>query len=122
LLVNCNCCCPTYLEAIPSIHNLMMCHVIVIGPTKYGLYFTNPQKQNLFNFVLGVTVQGAPTQPTICDITGSSKRRKKKKRKRRRRGVCITSVKTLVYTMVLIYTLFHEIMVGETLRIWDMLE
>ncbi|KAJ9582686.1 hypothetical protein L9F63_022969, partial [Diploptera punctata] len=33
-----------------------------------------------------VTVQGAPTQPPSCDITGSNKRRKKKRRRRRRRG------------------------------------
>lgn len=36
--------------------------------------------------VNGVTVQGAPTQLPICDITGSNKRRKKKKRRKRRRG------------------------------------
>ncbi|XP_023722822.1 uncharacterized protein LOC111872850 isoform X2 [Cryptotermes secundus] len=48
----------------------------------YPGYMFGPPMYN----VNGVTVQGAPTQLPICDITGSNKRRKKKKRRRRRRG------------------------------------
>jgi hypothetical protein len=56
-----------------------------------------------FNFVSGVTVQGAPTQLPICDITGSNKRRKKKKRRGRRRGgVCITNAKNINFVQFLI--------------------
>jgi len=48
----------------------------------YPGYMFGPPMYN----VNGVTVQGAPTQLPICDITGSNKRRKKKKRRKRRRG------------------------------------
>lgn len=48
----------------------------------YPGYMFGPPMYN----VNGVTVQGAPTQLPICDITGSNKRRKKKKRRGRRRG------------------------------------
>ncbi|XP_021922932.1 uncharacterized protein LOC110831348 isoform X2 [Zootermopsis nevadensis] len=48
----------------------------------YPGYMFGPPMYN----VNGVTLQGAPTQPPVCDITGSNKRRKKKKRRRRQRG------------------------------------
>lgn len=48
----------------------------------YPGYMFGPPMYN----VNGVTVQGAPTQLPICDITGSNKRRKKKKKRKRRRG------------------------------------
>lgn len=48
----------------------------------YPGYMFGPPMYN----VNGVTVQGAPTQLPVCDITGSNKRRKKKKKRKRRRG------------------------------------
>jgi polyferredoxin len=65
-----------------------------------------------FNFVSGVTVQGAPTQLPVCDISGSSKRRKKKKKKRKRRrgGVCITYAKNVYFIQLLLLGSFGLLM------------